>query len=55
MSDYLYSNYKDGILDEQIKIFLINLARHESKPLTKQEPDEVRKNSSIYKLDKKRR
>jgi acetyl esterase len=49
MSDYLYSNYKDGILDEQIRNFLIEIAKHESKPLSKQKPDEVRKNSSIKK------
>jgi acetyl esterase len=47
MSDYLYSNYKDGILDEQIKNFLSKLAKHESKPLSEQKLDEVRKNSSI--------
>jgi acetyl esterase len=47
MSDYLYSSYKDVILDEQIKNFLTDLAKHESKPLSKQKPDEVRKNSSI--------
>jgi len=53
MSDYLYSNYKDGILDEQIKYFLADLAKYESKPLTQQEPDEVRKNSSIINWIKK--
>jgi acetyl esterase len=47
MSDYLYSNYKDGTLDEQVKKLLTDLAKHESKPLREQKPDEVRKNSSI--------
>jgi hypothetical protein len=47
MIDYLYSNYKDGTLDEQVKKLLSDLAEHESKPLREQRPDEVRKNSSI--------
>jgi len=47
MSDFLYVNYKEGKLDEQVKLFIMDLAKNESVPLSLQKPDEVRKNSSI--------
>lgn len=47
MSDFLYQKYKDGILDEQVKSFLIDISKGESKPMQQQTPGEVRANNSI--------
>lgn len=47
MSDFLYRNYKDGKLDEQVKSFLSELSNNESTPLRLLTPEEVRMKSSI--------
>jgi acetyl esterase len=47
MGKSLYPDYMDGQLDEQVKAFLMELAKHESVPLRLQTPQEVRAGSSI--------
>ena len=54
MDDFLYENYKDGKLDEQVRSLLSELSKTESIPMRLQKPEEVRANSSIINWMKER-